>query len=37
MDGQFYSNTVMVHWPLMDRLLHLVQRGWAFFLEIFEN
>jgi len=27
-----YSNTVidkLVHWPLMVRLLHLVQRGWA--------
>jgi len=28
-NGPFYSNTRLVHWPLMGGLLHLVQRGWA--------
>ena len=28
-NGPLYSTTVMVHWPLMGRLLHLVQRGKA--------
>jgi len=30
-NGPSYSNTIMVHWPLMGELLHLVQRGgdWA--------
>ena len=30
-NGPSYSDTVLVHWPLMGGLLHLVQRGgdWA--------
>jgi len=29
-NGPLYSNTVLVHWPLMGGLLHLVQRGGAY-------
>jgi len=28
-NGSLYSHTVVVHWPLMGGLLHLVQRGGA--------